>query len=181
MRPAHPTAGVSPAPLAAWVWLFGSIGSILPGCGREARPSAAGGEVASAARLGTTVKAPSSENTGPSSDGASDDHRSDPENQARPPAASPDLDEHAAHLLEAVATNDPPTADDFFFPRAPFIPLKDVGDPARYFDQLLAAYHRDIRTLHAQQKDWSGAESMRLLAMNCGEIQRVRMASSTFG
>jgi hypothetical protein len=70
---------------------------------------------------------------------------------------SADLDERATHLLDAVARNDPAAADDFFFPKAPFIPLKEVGNPARYFDQLLATYHRDIRTLHATQKDWTGA------------------------
>ena len=81
----------------------------------------------------------------------------DPANKTRPPPSSADLEERAARLLDAVARNDPPSADDFFFPKAPFIPLKDVGDPGRYFDQLLATYHRDIRTLHAERKDWTGA------------------------
>jgi hypothetical protein len=81
----------------------------------------------------------------------------DPANKMRPPLTSTDLDERAAHLLDAIARNDPSAADDFFFPKAPFIPLKEVGDPARYFDQLLGTYHRDIRTLHAAQKDWTGA------------------------
>ena len=81
----------------------------------------------------------------------------DPANKRRPPPSSADLEERAARLLDAVARNDPPSADDFFFPKAPFIPLKDVADPGRYFDQLLATYHRDIRTLHAERKDWTGA------------------------
>jgi hypothetical protein len=84
------------------------------------------------------------------------DHEPDPSNKTRPPLASADLDLRAAHLLDAIAANDPATADDFFFPKAPFIPLKDVSDPAQYFDQLLATYHRDIRALHAERKDWAG-------------------------
>jgi hypothetical protein len=84
------------------------------------------------------------------------DNASDPSNKTRPPLASPDLDERAAHLLDAIAQNDAAIADDFFFPKAPFIPLKDVADPDRYFDQLLATYHRDIRSLRAERKDWAG-------------------------
>ena len=81
----------------------------------------------------------------------------DPSNKSRPPLTSTDLEERAAHLVDALVQNDPALADDFFFPRAPFIPLKDVADPGRYFDQLLATYHRDIRSLRAERKDWTGA------------------------
>jgi hypothetical protein len=84
------------------------------------------------------------------------EHVPDPANQSRPPFTSDDLQERAGHLLLAIARNDPAAADDFFFPKEPFVPLKDVGDPGRYFDQLLATYHRDIRSLHAERKDWAG-------------------------
>jgi hypothetical protein len=81
----------------------------------------------------------------------------DPENRDKPELTSDDLSERAEHLFRAVAENDPALADDFFFPREPFIPLKDVQDPGRYHAQLLATYHRDIRELHAKRKDWSNA------------------------
>jgi len=81
----------------------------------------------------------------------------DPDNRAKPPLVSEDLSERAAHLFRAIAENDPALGDDFFFPREPFVPLKDVADPARYHAQLLATYHRDIRELHAKRKDWSAA------------------------
>ena len=81
----------------------------------------------------------------------------DPLNKTRPPTTSADLDERASHLLDALVQGDAALADDFFFPKAPFVPLKDVADPARYFDQLLATYHRDVKALRAEQKDWSGA------------------------
>ena len=57
----------------------------------------------------------------------------------------------------AIQKNEPRLADEFFFPKEPFIPLKDVADPARYFDQLIATYHRDIAHLHGQRKDWTTA------------------------
>jgi hypothetical protein len=81
----------------------------------------------------------------------------DPENRTKPPPASDDLAERAEHLYRAIAENDPGLGDDFFFPREPFVPLKDVQDPGRYHAQLLAAYHRDIRELHSKRKDWSGS------------------------
>src|SRR6185295_4124486 len=69
---------------------------------------------------------------------------SDPDNRSLPPSSSPDLDDRARRLLEAVATGRPDVALDFFFPREPFIPLKDVDNPGRYYDELVATYRRDI-------------------------------------
>ena len=88
---------------------------------------------------------------------AEDGGSTDLENRRMPPLSSPDLTERAKHLFQAIAENQPELADDFFFPKEPFIPLKDVADPGRYFDQLIATYHRDIASLHAKRKDWSGA------------------------
>jgi hypothetical protein len=94
----------------------------------------------------------------PSASRAQDAGAPDPENKTLPPLTSADLTERAGHLLRAIVDNQPALADDFFFPKEPFIPLKDVADPGRYFDQLLATYHRDIAGLHAQRKDWIGAK-----------------------
>lgn len=79
-------------------------------------------------------------------------------NAARPPDGSDELAERARHLLDAIVSNRPEAADDFFFPREPFLPLKDVRDPARYFDELLAAYHRDVRRLRSSRRSWDGAK-----------------------
>jgi hypothetical protein len=81
----------------------------------------------------------------------------DPENRTKPPLSSADLTERAEHLFRAIVESDASLGDDFFFPREPFIPLKDVEDAGRYHAQLLATYHRDIRELHAKRKDWSGS------------------------
>jgi hypothetical protein len=82
----------------------------------------------------------------------------DPENRRMPDLVSQDLTERARHLFRAIVEDQPALGDDFFFPKEPFIPLKDVSDPARYYDQLLAAYHRDIASLHAKRADWGGAQ-----------------------
>jgi hypothetical protein len=81
----------------------------------------------------------------------------DPENRTKPPLASEDLTERASHLLDALVKGDAALADDFFFPKEPFLPLKDVADPGRYFDQLLATYHRDITAIRKTRKSWEGA------------------------
>jgi hypothetical protein len=80
----------------------------------------------------------------------------DQDNRAKPPLTSQDLSERAEHLLRAIAENEPTLADDFFFPKEPFVPLKDVQDPARYHAQLLATFHRDIREIHSKRRDWTG-------------------------
>jgi hypothetical protein len=98
-------------------------------------------------------------------DGASDadttadaGHVVDPENKSKPDLESADLTERASHLFEAIVKDDPSLGDDFFFPKEPFIPLKDVANPGKYFDQLLATYHRDVRALHRKRKSWDDAK-----------------------
>jgi hypothetical protein len=113
------------------------------------RPTAARIDGRDAESVAPLVAAPSESATG--------EPAPDPANQLRPPLTSADLEERAGHLLEAIVKNEPSIADDFFFPKAPFLPLKDVADPGRYFDQLLATYHRDVTALRGERKDWSGA------------------------
>jgi hypothetical protein len=81
----------------------------------------------------------------------------DPENRSLPPLSSPDLDERARHLFDAVVSGRPELALDFFFPREPFIPLKDVADAGRYHDELVATYRRDVMALHGARRSWEGA------------------------
>jgi hypothetical protein len=81
-----------------------------------------------------------------------------------PPLQTPALDARGRALLDAIVRDDVELARDFFFPREPFKPLKDVGDPDRYWRQLFAAYRRDVRELHNGRRSWQGAsfESLRL-------------------
>ncbi len=80
-----------------------------------------------------------------------------PPSDSPPPATSDELVERARALFDAVVSGRAELADPFFFPREPFLPLKDVKDPGRYHRQLLAAYHHDVRDLHAQRRSWDGA------------------------
>lgn len=78
-------------------------------------------------------------------------------NRTLPEPRSDELTERARRLFDAIVSDDPASADGFFFPKEPFIPLKDVADPGRYFDGLLATYHRDVHALHARRRSWEGA------------------------
>jgi hypothetical protein len=60
-------------------------------------------------------------------------------------------------LFAAIAANDPARARGFFFPRKPFTPLKQSGNPDRYWQHIYALYEKDIRRLHRRRADWTGA------------------------
>jgi hypothetical protein len=80
-----------------------------------------------------------------------------PEKPEVPPLTSDALTERARLLFDAVVKGKPEIADPFFFPREPFLPLKDVDDPGRYHAELVRVYHRDILRLHAKRRSWEGA------------------------
>jgi hypothetical protein len=73
------------------------------------------------------------------------------------PTEGPELQERAKALFEAIMANDAEHADPFWFPKEPFIPLKDIKDPGKYWDQLHRTYAADIRALHKKRKSWDGA------------------------
>ena len=81
-----------------------------------------------------------------------------PDNKILPPLESEDLTARARGLFEAIAKNDPSLGESFWFPKEPFIPLKDVKDSGKYWDQLHATYVSDIRKLHRKRKSWDGAK-----------------------
>jgi hypothetical protein len=81
----------------------------------------------------------------------------DDDNPSLPPAVSDDLTAHAAALFEAIKTGRPDLAEPFFFPREPFLVLKDVDDPAHYYKDLVSAYRHNIKDLHAQRRNWDRA------------------------
>jgi len=57
----------------------------------------------------------------------------------------------------AIVKDDPALGEAFWFPKEPFIPLKDVKEPGKYWEQLHRTYVNDIHALHKKRKDWSGA------------------------
>ena len=92
-----------------------------------------------------------------------------PENATLPPLTSEELTERARHLFEAVVRDELELADEFFFPREPFLRLKDVDDPGRYHAELVRMYRRDLHSLHARRKNWDGA---RFLSFELGTPPR---------
>jgi hypothetical protein len=80
-----------------------------------------------------------------------------PDNAVPPPADHRDLDQRAAALFEAVVKDDPALGESFWFPKAPFIPLKDPPDPDLYWEKLHRAYADDIHSAHGSRASWDGA------------------------
>jgi hypothetical protein len=73
----------------------------------------------------------------------------DPNASEPPPRpAIGDTESSARQLFEAIRADDPARARDFFFPREPFLILKGIADPGRYWGILMGHYERDIHELH---------------------------------
>ncbi len=65
-------------------------------------------------------------------------------------------------LFDAIVHDDPALADAMFFPREPFLKVKAMQDPGRYWDQLHARFVKDIHALHAGMPDAAHAQYERL-------------------
>lgn len=79
------------------------------------------------------------------------------DNKVLPPLESEELTQKAKKLLDAIIRDDPALGESFWFPKEPFIPLKDVKGPDKYWNNLHATYARDIHALHRKRKSWEGA------------------------
>ncbi len=79
------------------------------------------------------------------------------DNKVLPPLESENLTQRAKKLFEAIVHDDPALGESFWFPKEPFIPLKDVKGPDKYWNNLHATYGRDIHALHRKRKSWEGA------------------------
>jgi hypothetical protein len=73
-----------------------------------------------------------------------------------PPTEGPELQDRAKSLLDAVIHDEPQLGDSFWFPKEPFIPLKDVKGPDKYWEQLHRTYGNDVHALHKKRKSWTG-------------------------
>ncbi|MDI1433501.1 hypothetical protein [Polyangium sorediatum] len=78
-------------------------------------------------------------------------------NKVLPPESSEELQKRAAALFDAIVNDDPARGESFWFPKEPFVSLKDVKGPDKYWDQLHRTYARDIHALHKKRKSWEGA------------------------
>ena len=73
-----------------------------------------------------------------------------------PPTEGPELQERAKTLLDAVIHDEPQLGDSFWFPKEPFIPLKDVKGPDKYWETLHRTYGSDVHARHKKRKSWAG-------------------------
>jgi hypothetical protein len=80
-----------------------------------------------------------------------------PDNKVAP-TSGPELLERARGLFDAIVKDEPERGEAFWFPKEPFIPLKDVKEPGKYWTQLHRTYVNDIHALHAKRKSWERAE-----------------------
>jgi hypothetical protein len=80
------------------------------------------------------------------------------DNHVQPPLSSDELTGRARGLFDAIARDEPALGEPFWFPKEPFIPLKDVKGPDRYWENLHGTYLHDIHALHRKRKSWTGAE-----------------------
>ena len=71
--------------------------------------------------------------------------------------ASEDLTARARGLFDAVVKDDPTLGEPFWFPKEPFIPLKDVKGPGKYWETLHHSFVNDVHALHRKRKSWEGA------------------------
>lgn len=79
-----------------------------------------------------------------------------PDNKVAP-TEGPELQARARGLFEAIVKDEPERGEAFWFPREPFLPLKDVKDPGKYWDQLHRSYVNDVHALHETRKSWNNA------------------------
>ena len=89
--------------------------------------------------------------------GARHPSEEDPTNRVPPGDDRAALNRLGRRLLNAVIKGDPEVARPALFPRAPFVRLKAIADPAAYHQKLWRLLRRDIRRLHRRCLDWSTA------------------------
>ncbi len=74
-----------------------------------------------------------------------------PQTRDLPTTTDPHFAAGVAALWSAVVNDDPARATPFFFPLSAYLQVKAIADPnTDWHQRLLAAYQRDIHTMHVQ-------------------------------
>ena len=74
-----------------------------------------------------------------------------PQTRALPTTADPHFVAGVAALWSAIVHDDPALATPFFFPLSAYLQVKAIANPnADWHQRLLAAYQRDIHSMHEQ-------------------------------
>lgn len=141
----HPASSSAPAPP------FASASSASPEAGPPADAAAPVEKTAPDAGVAAPVGATATPEVPPA---VVADNRVDP-------IKGPDLDARAKALFDAIVKDEPAGAEAFWFPKEPFLPLKDIKDPGKYWSQLHRTYVNDVHALHKKRKSWSRAVFVR--------------------
>ncbi|CAN95956.1 hypothetical protein predicted by Glimmer/Critica [Sorangium cellulosum So ce56] len=118
-------------------------------------PQDGGDRAAAEAPAADAPPGPGAEPTASADASAATSARAD--NKILPALESEELTARARALFDAIVKKEPALAEPFWFPKEPFIPLKDVKDPGKYWDNLHAAYVNDVKSMHRKRKSWEGA------------------------
>ena len=74
-----------------------------------------------------------------------------PQTDEKPTASGPQWDKDVAGLWQAIVTDDPAPARDFFFPLTSYRQVKAISNiDGDYQNRLIAYYEQDIHALHAK-------------------------------
>ncbi len=155
-------AGLSAAPLAACTHHEPPT--------PDGAPSTALPELVPTPQAATLPSAARSSSAGAPSPDSSADPALLPQTHEIPHASGAEFDARVEALWEAIANDDPDRATVFFFPLRAYEQVKDVAAPAAdWKHRLVAAYARDIHTLHSHLGN--DAASARLVAMDVPEAR----------
>jgi hypothetical protein len=115
---------------------------------RSAAPSVA----AAASALTTTTAAATPESTTTTAPTASTtDVGALPQTDQRPTASGPTFAAGVEALWQAIRQDQPDLGLPFFFPKAAYLQVKSISDPASdYQNRLIANFTQDVHALHAQ-------------------------------
>lgn len=142
-------------------------GSALPAVSAEAPKASASAALAPVAAPSSSAAAPvvdAGADAAPALDASAPQDAAaaappppDPKNQVPPINEGADLEARARGLFDAIVKDDPALGEAFWFPMEPFIPLKDVKGPDKYWKELHRLFENDVHALHKKRKSWEGA------------------------
>ncbi len=139
------------------------LGAGAPACSRSAPPAPPGSPWIAAPDDTGRLAAPSAlpDAKADAADASPIDSDLLPQTPDKPTPFSAALDARMALLWAAIVSDDPDAATPAFFPLGAYQQVKDVADPAADWKRrLVAAYRRDIHTLHASLGDEAGAAKL---------------------
>jgi hypothetical protein len=126
---------------------------LLSGCTKGAPP---------ASLLDSGTSAAASASADPGDAGA----LAQPLDAGAPPAPVDELQARAKKLFEAIQKDEPEIAMAMFFPREPFLALKEVKDPSAYWDKLVKEYKAHIHSYHKKLGKKGGEAEFEALELN---------------